>query len=165
MTRKLAATLEEKDTQLALLSDDLVESRDLVRQLEFNNTGLQGEIRAKDWQIAQLQERHVPHAKNPALDNVIMIIRKHTTKGEDQLFDFPYYVARLQRRAICTKRRWFLEKFPSSEEIVIIDNPNSVHAFNRFEEEGHVKRFNCHFKLLDLTRDDLYDLGVPALQD
>ena len=46
---------------------------------------------------------------------------------------------------------------------VVIDNPNSVHAFNRLEEEGHVERYGCHFKLIDLTREDLYDMGVPAI--
>ena len=159
------AAIEQKDTQLALINDDLSESRELVRQLEFDNVGLQGEIHAKDLEIAHLRHRHVPHAKNPGIDNVIMIIRKHSTEGEDDLFDYPYYVARIQRRIIPTKRRWCLEKFPSSEEIVIIDNPNGVHAFNRFEEDGHVERFKCHFELLDLTRDDLYDLRVPAIED
>ena len=52
--------LEEKDTQLALLNDDLTESEDLVRQLEYNNTGLQGEIRAKDEELAVLRQRYVP---------------------------------------------------------------------------------------------------------
>ena len=166
------ATIEEKDTQLALLndylalmSDDLSESQELVKQLEFNNTGLQGEIRAKDQEIAHLRERHVPHARNPRVDNVIMIIRKHSAWGEDDLFGYPYYVARIQRKKIPTKRRWCLEKFPNSEEIVVIDNPNAAHAFNRFEEEGHIERFQCHFKLLVLTRDDLCDLGVPAIEE
>ena len=157
--------LEEKNSELALLNDDLLESQDEVRQLEFNNIGLQGEIRAKDQQIAQLQERNVPHAKNLKLDNVIMIFRKHSTEREDDLFDYPYYIARIQRKKIPKKRRWFRDNYPNSEEIVVIDNPNGIHAFNRFEEKGHVERFQCHFKLLDLTRDDLYDLGVPALED
>ena len=34
--------------QIALLDDDLTESQEHARQLEFSNTGLQGEIRAKD---------------------------------------------------------------------------------------------------------------------
>ena len=96
---------------------------------------------------------------------VIMIFRKHTTEGEDKLFSYPYYIECIERREIPSTRQWCLEKFPSSEEIVVIDNPNDIHAFNRFEEEGHIKRFKSHFKLLDLTRDDLYDLGVPALQE
>ena len=90
-----------------------------------------------------------------------MITRKH--KPDDDHFEFPYYISRIQRCKISTKRRWLLEQFPESEEIVVIDNPNSVHAFNRLEEEGHVERYGCHFKLIDLTREDLYDMGVPAI--
>jgi len=60
--RKLTASIEEEDTQLALLNDDLTEPQELVRQLEYNNTGLQREIRAKDQEIARLHERVVPHA-------------------------------------------------------------------------------------------------------
>ena len=74
-----------------------------------------------------------------------------------------YYISRIQRCKISTKRRWLLTQFPESEEIVVIDNPNSVHAFNRLEEEGHVERYGCHFKLIDLTRKDLYDIGMPAI--
>ena len=39
--------IDEKDMQIALLDDDLAESQEHARQLEYNNTGLQGEIRAK----------------------------------------------------------------------------------------------------------------------
>jgi len=92
-----------------------------------------------------------------------MIVRKHTCQQDDSCFEYPYYCARIQRRAIPAKRRWILEQFPRSEEIVVIDNPNGVHAFNRFEEEEHVERYKCHFRLVDLTREDLYNLGVPAI--
>ena len=157
--------IDEKDMQIALLDDDLTESQDLVRQLEFSNTGMQGEIRAKDQEIArrqleivELRERYVDHCRDPGKDNLVVITRKHTCEPDDKHFEY-------QRRAISTKRRWLLDQFPDSEEIVVIDNPNSVHAFNRLEEEGHVERYGCHFKLVDLTREDLYDLGVPAIQE
>ena len=42
--------------------------------------------------------------------------------------------------------------FPDHEVTVEIDNPNSIHAFNRFEEEGHVERKYNRFRLIDLTR-------------
>ena len=162
--------IDEKDMQIALLDGDLTESQDLVRQLEFSNTGMQGEIRAKDQEIArrqleivELRQRYVNHCRDPRKDNVVMITRKH--EPDDKHFEYPYYISRIQRRAISTKRRWLLNQFPDSEEIVVIDNPNSVHVFNRFEEEGHVERYGCHFKLVDLTREDLYDLGVPAIQE
>ena len=48
---------------------------------------------------------------------------------------------------------------------MIIDNPNGIHAFNRLEEEGHLERYKCHFKLIDLTREDLYVMGVPAIEE
>ena len=164
--------IDEKDMQIALLDDDLTESQDLVRQLEYNNTGLQGEIRAKDQEIvrrqleiAELRERYVDHCRDPGKDNLVLITRKHTCEPDDKHFEYPYYISRIQRRVISTKRRWLLDQFPDSEEIVVIDNPNSVHAFNRLEEEGHVERYGCHFKLIYLSREDLYDLGVPAIQE
>ena len=162
--------IDEKDMQIALLDDDLTESQDLVRQLEFSNTGMQGEIRAKDQEIArrqleivELRERYVDHCRDPGKDNLVVITRKH--EPDDKHFEYPYYISRIQRRVISTKRRWLLDQFPDSEEIVIIDNPNSVHAFNRLEEEGHVERYKCHFKLVDLSREDLYNMGVPAIEE
>ena len=164
--------IDERDMQIALLDDDLTESQDLVRHLEFHNTGMQGEIRAKDQEIArrqlelaQVRERHVDRCRDPGKNNLVVITRKHTCEPDDEHFEYPYYISRIQRRAISSKRRWLLDQFPDSEEIVIIDNPNSVHAFNRLEEEGHVERYKCHFKLIDLTREDLYDLGVPAIEE
>ena len=44
-----------------------------------------------------------------------------------------------------------------------IDNPNSIHAFNHFEEEGHVERRYNRFRLIDLTREELYVMRVPAI--
>ena len=46
-----------------------------------------------------------------------------------------------------------------------IDNPNSIHTFNRFEEEGHAERRYNHFRLINLTREELYVMGVPAILD
>ena len=40
--------IDEKDMQITLLDDDLAVYQDHVRQLEFNSTRMQGEIRAKD---------------------------------------------------------------------------------------------------------------------
>ena len=41
-----------------------------------------------------------------------------------------------------------------------LDNANSIHAFNRFEEEGFVELFQQrHFRLVDIPRDILYALA------
>ena len=63
------------------------------------------------------------------------------------------------------KLRWLNQHFPNHEIIVEIDSPNSIHAFNQFEEEGHTERKYNHFRLIDLTREELYAMGVPAILD
>ena len=45
------------------------------------------------------------------------------------------------------------------------DNANGIHAFNRFEEEGFVERFQCHFRLVDIACDAFYVLATPAIPD
>ena len=77
----------------------------------------------------------------------------------------PYDVARIQRCKRYVKLRWFDRNFPDHEVIVGIDNPNSTHAFNWFEEEGHAEQKYNQFRLIDLTREELYDMGVPAILD
>ena len=97
-------------------------------------------------------------------DDIIIIVRKHTTPANDN-HNLPYYIARIQRRKRYVKLRWFDQRFPDHEVIVEIDNPNSIHAFNRFEGEEHAERKDNHFRLIDLTREELYAMGVPGILD
>ena len=46
-----------------------------------------------------------------------------------------------------------------------LDNKNSIHAFNRCEEEGHVERFQCHLRLVDLARGALCALGTRKIHN
>ena len=95
-----------------------------------------------------------------------MIIEKNTAPKEDEFYDYPYYIAGIQRRFINTKRRCFRAKCPYHRFIVEeLYNANSIHAFNRFEEESHVERFQCHFRLVDLARDTLYALDTHTIND
>ena len=94
------------------------EHQQVLRALEFQCVGLQGKIRAKNQEIALMTLRYVDHAIDPGLDNVVIVVRKHTNADKDEHHDYPCYVARLQRRTITTKRGWIREKYPDSEEIV-----------------------------------------------
>ena len=86
-----------------------------------------------------------------------MIIEKNTTPKEDEFYEYPYYIVRIQQRFISTKRRWFRAQYPHHIFIIDeLDNRNSIHVFNRCEEERHVKRFQCHFRLVGAARDALY---------
>ena len=93
-----------------------------------------------------------------------MIIDKNTTPEEDEFHEYPYYIARIQRRFIGTKIRWFKAQYPHHRFIMEeLDNANGNHAFNRFEEKEYVERFQCHFRLVDILRDALYVLATPAI--
>ena len=52
MKEKHQQAIKEKDATIALLNDDL-------KNREYENVGLQGEIMAKDQQIAALQRRYL----------------------------------------------------------------------------------------------------------
>ena len=93
--------------------------------------------------------------RDPGKENTIIIVKKHITPVNDKYHDLPYYIARIQRRKSYVKLRWFDRHFPDHEVVVEIDSPNSIHAFNKFEEEGHAERKYNHFRLIDLTREEL----------
>ena len=94
-----------------------------------------------------------------------MIIEKNTAPEEDEFYEYPYYIGRIQFWFISTKRRCFKAQYPHHRFIIEgLDNANSIHAFNRFEEKGYVELFQCHFRLPDLPRDVLYALATPAIQ-
>ena len=50
--------------------------------------------------------RHVPRANDPGKDNIVVIIEKNTAPKEDEFYEYSYYIARIQRQFISTKRRW-----------------------------------------------------------
>ena len=125
----------------------------------------QAELQRFQDTITHLKTRYVSHARDPGKDNIIIIVRKHTKPANDKFHGLPYYIPRIQRRKRYVKLRWFDRHFPDNEVIVEIGNPNSIHMFNWFEEEGHVERKYNYFRLIDLSREELYDMGVPAILD
>ena len=115
--------------------------------------------------IIHLRTHYVNHARDPTKDNIIITVRKQIRSAQDNYHDLPYYVSRIQQRKRYVKLRWFDRHCPYHEVIVEIDSLNSMNPFNRFKEEGNVEwRYN-HFRLIDLTREELYVMGVPAILD
>ena len=136
--------IEEKDVTISLLNDDL-------QKCEYENVALQAR---KDVYQAELQK----------YQDIITHLGTHYAPANDKFHDLPYYIARIQRRKRYIKLRWFDIHFPDHEIIVEIGNPNGIHAFNQFEEEGHAERRYNHFRLIDLTLEDLCTMGyLPSL--
>ena len=46
--------------------------------------------------ITHLRTRHVPHAKDPDKDNIVMIIEKNAAPEENGFYEYPYYIAKIQ---------------------------------------------------------------------
>ena len=98
----------------------------------------------------------------------IMIFEKRTTAEEDGLFttlkEDLYFIVRIQRQFIATKRRWFSAQYSHIRFVLEDLHKFNIYAFDRFEMEGHIEQFQCDFRLFKLERDALHALFRLALQ-
>ena len=105
---------------------------------------------------------HVPRANDLDKYNTVMIIEKNTTPEEDEFYEYPYYIARIQRRFSTRKRRWFREQYLHQRSCII--QIASMHLTDLKKKVMYIV-FLCHFTLVDPARDTLYALGTPTIHD
>ena len=157
--------IEDKDAALALLNDDLQNRKYKNVALQAQRDVYKDQLQKCQDIITHLKTRYVPYAKDTSKDNIIMIIEKNTAPEGDEFYEYPYYITKIQRRFVSTKRRWFKAQYPHHRFIMEgRDNANGIHVFNRSEEEVYIERFQCHFRLVDYLCDALYALAKPAIQ-
>ena len=113
--------------------------------------------------MTYFKARYVDHAKDPGKENIIIIVRKHTIFANDEYRDLRYCLSAIQRRKMYVKLRWLNWHFPDCGVFVEIDSSNSLHAFNRFDEKGHVEQKFNNFRLIDLTPEELHTMWVPVI--
>ena len=101
----------EKDAAIALLNDDLKNRDKQIQAIQHQNVALQAQRDVYKDQLQKCQDiithlktSHVPHAKDPGKNNIVMIIEKNTAPEEDEFYEYLYYIARIQRRFINTKK-------------------------------------------------------------
>ena len=112
--QELTLAIEEKDSSIVHLSDDLQDHDNQMQTIKYGNVALQAQRdmyqtqtqRCQDT-ITHLRTRYVDHARDPGKDNIIIILQKHTTSANDKFHDLPYYNARIQRCKRYVKLRWF----------------------------------------------------------
>jgi len=146
--------VKRKDTQLALLNDDLIESQELVKQLEYNNTGLQGEIRTKDKIVQDLiDNRHVPRERG-GVDNMLCFIDKGADEEEHR-----YYVIKCQQKSLEMNKWWLKKRYPDMAVLEECDDPNAMHRWCRFKVDVIKKPFyyKNHFSLDTLEKRELFE--------
>ena len=114
--------IEEKDAVIALLNDDL-------KNREYENVGLQGEIRAKDQQIAAFQRRYLGYLSDEDKSNGISII----TKNNDEA-GYLYISICGQHGYRRQKVRVLLTRNKGSTIFVDGDTPNAIVTYNFWRE-------------------------------
>ena len=101
-----------------MLNDD-------IKYSEYENLGLQGEIRAKDKQIAALQRRYAGYLSDEDKKNGIIIIAKNNDKAW-----YPYISICGQHGYRRDKVRVLLTRNKSSALFADRDTPNAVVTYN-----------------------------------
>ena len=114
--------LKKKDATIALLNDDL-------KNREYENVGLQGEIRAKDQQIAALQRHYVGCLSDEDKNNGISIIAKNNEEEE-----YPYISICGQHGYRRHKVRVLLTRDQGSTLLADGDTPNAIVTYNFWQE-------------------------------
>ena len=88
--------------KIALLNDEL-------KKYEHDNAALQTQRDVYKDQLQKFQDiihlrtSHVPYAKDPDKNNIVMIIEKTTPYEEDKLYQHLCYIVSIQRWFITTK--------------------------------------------------------------
>ena len=96
-----------------MLTDDLQDRENQIQAIQYEKVVLKAQRDVCQVQLLKCQNqicdlvinRRVPRANDPRKDNIVMIIEKNSTPEEDEFYEYPYYIGRIQQRFFSTKRR------------------------------------------------------------
>ena len=121
----------QEDHQLAITDRD-----NKIQAIQYENVGLQGEIREKDHQIAQCENRiqdlianrHVP--RRGVIDTVLSLIDKQCENEPHK-----FYMIRCQYKNLNNHKKWLRNRYPNMIEKGESDDPNAVHRWCSFKKD------------------------------
>ena len=130
-----------------------IEARDTrIQAIEYENVGLQGEIRNARRTITDLIANcHVP--RSGTIDTVLVIVEKNVdedTKEHKRAKNFDKYMLRCQKKQVDGRLSVLRAKNPN---MVVLeprcDDGNAIHVWNRFKQRVLTKKnyFRNHFRL------------------
>ena len=146
LTKKGVEKLQ-KDHQKA------IEERDTrIQTIEYENVGLQGEIRNARRTITDLiANRHVP--RSGAIDTVLVVVEKNAdddTKEHEKAKNFDKYMLRCQKKQVDGRISVLRAKYPN---MVVLepkcDDGNAIYVWNHFKQRVLTKEnyYRNHFRL------------------
>ena len=130
-----------------------IEERDTrIQAIEYENVGLQGEIRNARRTITDLiANRHV--SRSGAIDTVLVVLEKNAdedTKEHKRAKNFDKYMLRCQKKQVNGRLSVLRAKYP---DMVVLeprcDDGNAIHVWNRFKQRVLTKEnyFRNDFRL------------------
>jgi len=122
--------IDEKDTQLALLNDNLTEYQKAVVALEQDNVALEQDNVELQTEVERLTQRAVPHLEDPKKDNGMVIIQKNN--GDP----YPYLAICGQQGYVAQKIQNKLVDYPNGQIVVLAETPNAIVHYNWLRERG-----------------------------
>ena len=114
--RRLTVVLEEKDSALAMLNDDLDASRRQLVVLEQDKLQLQH-------RIERLERRAVPYLADTSKDNGMVVIQKNN--GDE----YPYLAICGQQGYVAQKIQNKLADYPHGQTVDLGETPNAIIYF------------------------------------
>ena len=151
-------TLLQCDVPAYSTADDRQESEEKeaalaqIQTIQYENVGLQGEIRAHRAQIQDLiANRHVP--RRGVIDTVLSLIDKQC-KNEPH----KWYMIRCQYRALDNHKKWLRKRYPNMIEKGESDDPNAVHRWCSFKKDVLRKEnyYKNHFSMTE-EQEELFE--------
>ena len=128
--REHQLTVEEDQQATALLSNDLQDRENQIKAIQYENVGLQGEMRAKDLQIAASQRRYVGYLANEDKNNGTSIIVKNNEAAK-----YLYISICTQHGYRRHKVKILLAHNQGSELFVDEDIPNPIVTYYFWQED------------------------------
>ena len=155
-TRKLAAEIEKKDTQLALLIDNLAERNNHIQAIQHENVALQTQRDVYHDQVQDLiHNRHVP--RRNLIDNVLCFIDKNSDEQHQ------FYIIRCQQRRLENYKKCLRNRYPNMIILGECDDANAVHRWCQFKEDAIQDFYRNHFNLDEEGREifeTAFDIAV-----
>ena len=142
--------IEERDATIALLNDDL-------KIREYENLDLQGQIRAKDQQIAALQKRYLGYLSDEDKNNEISIIATNNDEAK-----YPYVSLWGQHGYRRHKVTVLLTRNKGSTLFEYGDTSNAIVTYNFWQEHRLIvvdPNRPRHFRLDTLNQQQLLFLN------
>jgi hypothetical protein len=106
----------------------LTERDNKIQSIQYDNVGLQGEIKAKNQEIATFQKQIVPHLGDISKNNGMVIIQKN---NDDE---YPYVAICGQQGYVAQKIRNKMLDYPNAQIVVLAETPNAIIHYNWLRE-------------------------------